>query len=151
MFKEFKNFALKGNVLDLAIGVIIGGAFGKIVSSLVSDLFMPVIGFLTSGISFRDLKVVLKAAVMDGTTVVKPEVALTYGNFIQTTVDFLIVALSIFLFVQLINKAKERFEKKEKAAAAALAADAAVAAAAAAPEKTAEVALLEEIRDLLKK
>jgi large conductance mechanosensitive channel len=140
LMKEFKAFALRGNVLDLAIGVIIGGAFGKIVSSLVGDLFMPVIGWATSGLSFRDLKVVLKAAVMDGTTVVKPEVALTYGNFIQTTVDFLIVALSIFLFIQAINKAKARFEKK-----------AAEEAPAAPPAKADDVVLLEEIRDLLKK
>jgi large conductance mechanosensitive channel len=143
MLKEFKNFALRGNVLDLAIGVIIGGAFGKIVTSLVNDLFMPVIGFLTSGISLRDLKVVLKPALMDGTTVQKPEVALTYGNFIQSTVDFLIIALSIFLFIHLIGKAKARFDKKEKIADEA--------AEAAPPAKTAEVGLLEEIRDLLKK
>jgi large conductance mechanosensitive channel len=143
---EFKNFALRGNVLDLAIGVIIGGAFGKIVSSLVSDLFMPVIGFLTSGVSFRDLKVVLKPAVLDGATVLKPEVALTYGNFLQTTVDFLIVALSIFLFIQLINKAKARMAKKEAAAEAA----AAAATEASPPARTETDVLLEEIRDLLK-
>lgn len=136
MMKEFKAFALRGNVLDLAIGVIIGAAFGKIVSSLVGDIFMPIIGWLTSGLSFRDLKVVLAAA-----TDVKPEVALTYGNFIQTTVDFLIVAFSIFLFVQAINKAKSAFEKKQAAAEAA---------AAPPPAKADDVVLLEEIRDLLK-
>ena len=139
MLKEFKNFALRGNVLDLAVAVIIGGAFGKIVSSLVSDLFMPVIGYLTSGVSFTDLKVVLAPAVMQGITVVKPETALTYGNFIQATVDFLIVALSIFLFIQLIDRTKRHMEKKNSEVAATPVA------------KSAEVLLLEEIRDLLKK
>ena len=142
MLKEFKNFALRGNVMDLPIAVIIGSAFGKIIASLVNDIFMPLIGLLTAGISFRDLKVVLKPAVMDGTTVLSPENALTYGVFIQTTIDFLIVAFSIFLFVQLIAKAKERADRKKKAEAEV---------APAPPPKTAEVLLLEEIRDLLKK
>jgi large conductance mechanosensitive channel len=142
MLKEFKNFALRGNVLDLAIGVIIGAAFGKIISSLVSDIFMPLIGLLTGGVSFTDLKVVLKPAVMDGTTVLSPENALTYGVFIQTTLDFIIVAFSIFLFVQLITKAKERADRKKKAEAEMPAAP---------PPKPDEVVLLEEIRDLLKK
>jgi large conductance mechanosensitive channel len=128
MLKEFKAFALKGNVLDLAIGVIIGGAFGKIVTSLVNDIIMPLVSILLQGISFSDLKYVITPA--EGEVA---EVALNYGMFIQTTVDFVIIAFSIFLFVKLLTKMK----KKEEVAPAPVV-----------PSK--EELLLTEIRDLLK-
>jgi large conductance mechanosensitive channel len=93
--QEFKEFAMKGNVMDMAVGVIIGGAFGKIVSSLVNDLLMPLVGALIGNVDFTTLSATLRQAVMDGETVVKPAVVLHYGNFIQVTVDFLIVAFCI--------------------------------------------------------
>ena len=129
MLKEFKAFALKGNVIDLAVGVIIGGAFGKIVSSLVNDILMPVIGVILGGVSFTDLKYVITPASGD-----IAEVAILYGSFIQATVDFLIIAFSLFLFIKLLSSRK----KKE--------AEAPPAPQAPAPE----VMLLEEIRDLLR-
>lgn len=129
MIKEFKQFALKGNVIDLAVGVIIGGAFGKIVSSLVNDLLMPVIGILLGGINFTDLKLVIRPAVGDAA-----EVAILYGSFLQSVVDFLIVAFSLFLFIKLLTLKK----KKEPEAPPAP------------PAPSQEVVLLEEIRDLLK-
>lgn len=127
MLKEFKEFALKGNVLDLAIGVIIGGAFGKIVSSLVNDIIMPAIGVILGGVSFSDLKYVITSASGD-----VAEVAVLYGAFIQAIIDFLIIALSIFLFVKLLSARKKKEEKVT------------------APPPDLEVVLLEEIRDLLK-
>ena len=130
---EFKTFALKGNVLDLAIGIIIGAAFGKIVSSMVSDIIMPPLGLLIGGVNFTDLKVVLKAAV-DAT---HPAVTWNYGNFLQVTFDFLIVAFSVFLVIKAIVIAK----RKEEAAPAPPAP----------PAPTKEEILLTEIRDLLKK
>jgi large conductance mechanosensitive channel len=129
--KEFREFAVKGNVVDLAVGVIIGGAFGKIVSSFVNDIVMPPLGILIGGVDFKDLKVVLKAAVDEAT----PAVTLNYGAFIQSIFDFTIIAFAIFIAVKGINKMK-----KEEAAAPA---------APAAPPR--EEVLLEEIRDLLKK
>lgn len=129
MFKEFKEFALKGNVIDLAVAVIIGGAFGKIVSSLVNDIIMPAISALLGGISFADLKYVITPASGD-----VAEVAILYGAFIQAIVDFLIIAFSIFLFVKLLSSRK----KKEPEAPPAP------------PAPAPEVVLLEEIRDLLK-
>lgn len=93
--EEFKKFAMRGNVVDMAVGVIIGGAFGKIVTSVVNDLVMPVLGVLVGGVNFTDLKLTLKEAVMDGETVVSPAVTLNYGNFLQSTFDFLIIAFSI--------------------------------------------------------
>ncbi len=128
---EFKSFALKGNVLDLAIGIIIGAAFGKIVSSMVSDLIMPPLGLLIGGVNFTDLKIVLKAAV-DAT---HPAVTWNYGNFLQVTFDFLIVAFSVFLVIKAIVIAK----RKEAPAPPAP------------PAPTKEEILLTEIRDLLKK
>ena len=128
MLKDFKEFAFKGNVLDMAIGVIIGAAFGKIVTSLVSDLIMPIISILTGGINFKDLKLVITPAHGD-----MAENAIAYGSFIQNVVDFLIIAFCIFLFVRLI----EKFKKKEEVKAEA-------------PKKADDVVLLEEIRDLLK-
>lgn len=129
MWKEFKEFAFKGNVIDMAVGVIIGSAFGKIVTSLVNDVIMPLIGVLTAGVKFSDLKIPLTEA-EDGA-------ALMYGNFIQNVVDFFIIAICVFLFVKIINSTKKRFEKPAEEPA---------------PEVKAptEAELLEEIRDLLK-
>ena len=129
MLKEFKEFAFKGNVIDLAVAVIIGGAFGKIVSSLVNDILMPVVGVILGGLNFTNLKYVITPASGD-----VAEVAILYGSFIQSVVDFLIIAFSIFLFIKLIA-----FRKKNEQEAP--------------PATTApnpEVMLLEEIRDLLK-
>lgn len=136
LLKEFKEFAVKGNVVDMAVGIIIGGAFGKIVSSLVNDVIMPPIGKLIGGVNFTDLKVVLSNAVVaDGGEVVKPEVAILYGSFIQTVIDFLIIAFVIFMAIKAINKMKrEKPAEPEKPAA-----------------PPADVQLLTEIRDLLKK
>jgi large conductance mechanosensitive channel len=128
---EFKAFAMKGNVVDLAIGIIIGAAFGKIVSSMVADIIMPPLGLLIGGVNFTDLKVVLKAAV-DAT---HPAVTWNYGNFLQVTFDFLIVAFAVFLVIKAIVASK----RKEEVAPAAL------------PAPTKEEILLTEIRDLLKK
>ena len=139
--KEFQEFAVKGNVMDMAVGVIIGGAFGKIVASLVNDVIMPPLGLIT-GNGFTDLKLVLKpatAAVTDASgNVVTPEVAevaLNYGNFIQNTVDFIIIAFVIFLLIKGMNSLR----KKEEPAPAAPA------------EDPADIARLKEIRDELKK
>lgn len=132
MFKEFKEFAVKGNVIDLAVGVVIGGAFGKIVTSLVNDLIMPLMSVLTGGINFKDLKFVLKEAQGDLSAV-----TLNYGMFIQNIVDFLIISFSIFLFIKLINRLK-----KEKAAEPTKPAEE--------KKPSEEVLLLKEIRDLLK-
>lgn len=131
MLKEFKAFALRGNVMDLAIGVIIGGAFGKIVTSLVNDVVMPLIGLLLGNINLKEMKIVLKVAEGD-----LPESALLYGSFFQNIVDFFLIALSIFFVIKFIN----RFKKKEETVAAV-----------AEPEAPpADVQLLTEIRDLLK-
>ena len=134
MFKEFKEFAVKGNVIDLAVGVIIGGAFGKIVTSLVNDIIMPVLSIILNKVNFGDLKYVIAPAKGD-----VAEVAILYGSFIQSVVDFLIIAFSIFLFVKLISsvKKKEADEEKEKEAEEI-------------PAPSKEVLLLEEIRDLLR-
>ena len=129
MLKEFKAFALKGNVIDLAVGVIIGGAFGKIVSSLVNDILMPVIGVILGGVSFTDLKYVITPASGD-----IAEVAILYGSFIQAIVDFLIIAFSIFLFIKLLSSRKKKEAEVPPAP----------------PAPAPEVVLLEEIRDLLK-
>lgn len=137
-FQEFKEFAVKGNVMDMAIGVVIGGAFGKIVTSLVSDIIMPVISAITGGLSFTDWKWVIREAVMNGEEVVKPEVALTWGNFLQVIFDFIIIALSIFMVVRGINKMKAMHEKPAEPEAPA------------APAGPTQEELLTEIRDLLK-
>lgn len=134
--KDFKEFAMKGNIIDMAVGVIIGGAFGKIVSSLVNDIIMPVISIVTGGDGYKNLKYVIteaKAATADGAAAVE-EVAVNYGIFIQNIIDFLIIAFSIFVALRVIMK----FKKKEAEAPAP------------APEPTAEEKLLTEIRDLLK-
>ncbi len=126
---DFKEFAMKGNIVDMAVGVIIGGAFGAIVTSLVNDIIMPVVSLATGSVSFKDMKYVIQPAAGDAA-----EVALTYGTFIQNIVDFLIIAFSIFIALRFIM----RFKKKEEEAPAP------------APEPTAEEKLLTEIRDLLK-
>ncbi|OOF81049.1 large-conductance mechanosensitive channel protein MscL [Rodentibacter caecimuris] len=125
--KEFREFAMRGNVVDMAVGVIIGGAFGKIVSSLVGDVVMPVLGILTGGVDFKDLKFILEPAKGD-----IPAVTLNYGMFIQNVFDFVIIAFAIFLMVKGINKLKKPVEV-------------------APAEPSNEEKLLTEIRDLLKK
>ena len=111
---EFKEFAVKGNVIDMAVGVIIGGAFGKIVTSLVNDVIMPVIGKITGGISFTDLKYELTAAVIEGGKEITPAVYLNYGQFIQNVVDFLIIAFCIFLMIKGIMKLKRKKRKSQQ-------------------------------------
>lgn len=137
MLKEFKEFAFKGNVVDMAVGVIIGGAFGSLVTSLVNDIIMPIFGFITAGMDFKSLKWVLKEAVMDGTKVIKPETAITYGNFIQIILNFFIIAFSIFVIIKLMSK--NPFKKKVEEAPAPEA-----------PKAPTQEELLTEIRDLLK-
>lgn len=133
--KEFKEFAMRGNVIDLAVGVVIGGAFGKIVTSLVDDLIMPIIGVITGGVDFSQKKIIIKDAVLnpDGTELAAA-VTLNYGNFINVIIQFLIIAFCIFVVIKGINSLK----KKEEEAPAAPAA----------PSN--EEVLLAEIRDLLK-
>jgi large conductance mechanosensitive channel len=137
MLKEFKEFAMKGNVVDMAVGIIIGAAFGKIIASVVSDVIMPPIGVLIGGLSFSDIKNILKDAVTDPATgkVIKEAVAIKIGNFIQTLVDFTIIAFAIFMMVKAMNKISK---KKEEAPAPP-------------PPPSREQELLAEIRDLLKK
>lgn len=129
VIKEFKDFAVKGNVVDLAVGVIIGAAFGKIVSSLVADVVMPILGMLIGGVNFTDLKLKLGAPI-EG----MQQATINYGTFIQTVFDFTIVAFAIFMVVKGINKLKKPAEVAPVA-----------------ETKPADIALLEEIRDLLKK
>lgn len=130
MLKEFKDFAMKGNVVDMAVGIVIGAAFGKIVSSFVKDVLMPPIGMALGGVDFTELKMVLKEAVGETAAV-----TVNYGTFIQTVIDFIIIAFAIFMVVKAMNSMK----KKEEAAPAAP------------PAPSAEVKLLTEIRDSLKK
>ena len=129
MLKEFRDFAMKGNVIDLAVGVIIGGAFGKIVTSLVNDILMPLFGVIIGGINFTDLKYVIKPAVGE-----VAEVAFRYGAFIQSVIDFLIIAFSIFIFIRLLAARKKKEPEAESLP----------------PEPSKEAILLQEIRDLLK-
>ncbi|MBO5733448.1 MAG: large-conductance mechanosensitive channel protein MscL [Clostridia bacterium] len=109
MWKEFKDFAFKGNVIDMAVGVVIGSAFGKIVTSLVNDIITPLIGLITGGTDLKNLKYVFTPATEE-----VAESALNYGMFLQNIIDFLIIAFSIFMFVKMINIAKKKFEKKEE-------------------------------------
>ena len=134
IIQEFKKFAIRGNVVDMAVGVIIGGAFGKIVSSIVNDLIMPTIGVIIGGVNFTDLKLTLKKAVMEGDKVVSPAVTINYGNFLQTTLDFLIIAIAVFLLIKTINALNKKKEESTKAPVA----------------PPADIQLLTEIRDLLK-
>jgi large conductance mechanosensitive channel len=135
MLKEFWDFAVKGNAFDLAIGFIIGAAFGKIVSSIVNDIIMPPIGALLGGVTFTSLKLTLKPASIDAMGKSIEAVTLNYGNFLQTTLDFMIIALCVFMLVKMINNFKKREEDKKAKSV----------------EPTPEVRLLGEIRDLLKK
>ena len=137
MWKDFKAFAMQGNVMDMAIGVIIGGAFGKIVTSLVSDIIMPILGILTGGINFSNLKLILKEAEIDSTgKIISPENAINYGVFLDTILNFFIIAFCIFMVIRLLQRAKNKLikaqeeEEKEK--------------------KPSVEDLLGEIRDLLK-
>ena len=144
LLQEFKTFALKGNVVDMAVGVIISGAFGKIVTSLVNDVIMPPIGYLTGGVDFKDLKWVIQEAVeATDTTAAIAEVSLKYGAFVQQIIDFLIIAVSVFAMIKLINKLSSLRKKEEEEAVA-------EPAPAPEPEPTKEEVLLAEIRDLLK-
>lgn len=143
-FADFKAFAMKGNIIDMAVGVVVGGAFGKIVTSFVADIITPLLGILLGNMSVADLKWVIKPEVtelVDGVaTVVEPELAMTYGNFIQNIIDFLIIALSIFIVLRIIMSVKKAFEKKKEEEAAA----------APPPAPSEELVTLREIRDLLK-
>lgn len=130
MMQEFKKFAMRGNVVDMAVGIIIGAAFGKIVSSFVSDVLMPPIGLLLGGVDFTNLTVILKEATEE-----VEAVTLNYGVFILTIIDFLIIAFTIFMVIRAMNNLKRKEEEKP----------------AAPPEPPADVILLTEIRDLLKK
>lgn len=143
-FKEFKEFINKGNVVDMAVGVVIATAFGNITKSLVSDIIMPLVGLLTGGVSVSDLKYVLVAEQLDPETgaVLVAENAVKYGQFIQFIVDFLIIAFAVFVFVKALNTAKNIRLKKEE--------EAKVEEPAPEPEPSAEEKLLTEIRDLLK-
>lgn len=134
IIQEFKKFAIRGNVVDMAVGVIIGGAFGKIVSSIVNDLIMPTIGVIIGGVNFTDLKLTLKKAVMEGDKIISPAVTINYGNFLQTTLDFLIIAIAVFLLIKAINALNKKKEETTKAPIA----------------PPADIQLLTEIRDLLK-
>ena len=129
MMSEFKSFAMRGNVVDMAVGIVIGGAFGKIVSSFVNDVLMPPIGMLIGGVDFSDLAIVLKAATDEAEAV-----TMKYGMFIQTLLDFLIIAFAIFMVVKAMNAMKKKEEEKP----------------AEPPKPSAEVELLTEIRDSLK-
>jgi large conductance mechanosensitive channel len=133
---EFKEFVAKGNVVDLAVGVVIGAAFGKIVTSFVEDIIMPPIGILIGGVNFADLKIIIQQAGIDAAGKVIPPVSINYGNFIQVAISFTIIALAIFTFV---IKPMNAMKKKDAAAPPPP------------PAPTKEVVLLSEIRDLLKK
>ena len=131
LIKEFKEFSIKGNAIDLAVGVIIGAAFGKIIASVVADILMPPIGLLLGGVDFKTIVITLKDAVLDpATNVLNPAVTINIGLFLQAVLDFVIIAFVLFLIIKAINN----FKKKEEAA----------------PAPTAEETLLKEIRDILK-
>jgi large conductance mechanosensitive channel len=136
MLKEFKDFAMKGNLVDMAVAFVMGAAFGKIVSAFINGMVMPIVGVLTTGIDFKDLKIVLSEAQLDAAgKVIKPEAALMYGDFITVFIDFIIVAFVMFLVVKAMIKAKKKQEEVPSAP----------------PAPTKEQELLSEIRDLLKK
>lgn len=138
MWNDFKKFAFKGNIIDMAVGVIIGGAFGKIVTALVNNIITPLISILTGKTNFTELKWVISEAVKDAEgNVTVAENALMYGNFIQSVIDFFIIAFCIFIFLRIITKAKSKFEKKQEPAPEA-------------PKGPTQEELLAEIRDLLK-
>ena len=136
MMQEFKEFAMRGNVVDMAVGIIIGGAFGKIISSFVADVLMPPIGTLLGGTDFTSFKLVLKEGVMEAGKVVSAPVTINYGNFIQVTIDFLIIAFAIFMMIKAMNSMKKKEEQPAEMVT---------------PPPSPEEKLLAEIRDLLKK
>jgi large conductance mechanosensitive channel len=141
VFQEFKKFAMRGNVIDMAVGIIIGGAFGSVVKSLVDDVIMPPIGILTSGVDFRNLRWVIEPAVKDpanAAVVVKPEVSINYGSFINNVITFMIVAWAVFLLVKAMNAAEARLRLGEVSPTEA-------------PPPPEDIILLREIRDELKK
>ena len=141
-FEEFKAFAMRGNVLDMAVGVVIGGAFGKITTSLVNDIIMPIVSMLTGGVDFSQWKLVLKEAVLDASgAVTSAEVAVNFGNLISVVVDFLIIAFAVFCMVKAINKMHDKLSRPEPEAEPEPEKE---------PEPTKEELLLAEIRDLLK-
>ncbi|MDR1974641.1 MAG: large-conductance mechanosensitive channel protein MscL [Bacteroidales bacterium] len=140
---QFKEFAMRGNVIDMAVGIIIGGAFGKIVSSIVTDIIMPPVGLLIGNMDFSKMKWVMKEAVEESGKIITPEVTLNYGEFINTIINFIIIAFSIFIVIRTINKVEERAKhliegdtNKDEATPP--------------PPPTNEEVLLTEIRDLLK-
>ena len=137
MWKDFKAFLMRGNVIDLATAVVIGAAFGKIVTALVDHIIMPCIGMLTSGVDFANMKYVLQAGEVNGLgEVVKEEVAIGYGVLINAVIEFIIIAFAIFIVLRIMNKAKDKMAKKKEEE----------------PEETPkDIELLTEIRDLLKK
>ena len=134
IFREFKDFAMRGNMIDMAVGIIIGGGFGKLVSSLVNDILMPPIGVLLGNVNYTDLKITLKRAYMNADGVDMPAVTINYGNFTQTLIDFIIVAFCIFMVVKGINKLRSLSKEKTESEV----------------EPTKEEQLLTEIRDILK-
>ena len=135
IIKEFKDFAVKGNMIDMAVGIIIGAAFGKVVSSLVNDILMPPLGMLIGGLDFSDFKATLKAGEVNDAGEAINAVTINYGMFIQSLIDFLIIALVIFLVIKAMNQLKKKEEAKPTVP----------------PAPTTQEVLLEEIRDLLKK
>ena len=139
-FEEFKAFAMRGNVVDMAVGVVIGGAFGKITTSIVNDIIMPLISILTGGVDFSNWKIVLKAAVAGADGAIDPatEVAIKYGSFLATILDFIIIAFAVFCLIKFLNGLHRKKEEEAPAAPPAP------------PEPSAEEKLLTEIRDLLK-
>ena len=137
-FEEFKQFAMRGNVIDLAVGVVIGGAFGKITTSLVNDIIMPLISMITGGIDFSEWKWVLKEAVLDETGAeIAAAVSVNFGNLVAVIIDFIIIAFAIFCMIKTLNKLQRKKEEEPAAPPAP-------------PEPSAEEKLLTEIRDLLK-
>ena len=143
-FKEFKAFITRGNVFDMAIGLIIATAFNKIVSSMVNDILMPLVTYATGAASLKDLSITLREAVNPATGLVEPTLTWAYGNFLQTVIDFLIIALSVFVMIKLVNKLSNLRKKEEEAQPEPEPAPAPE------PEPTKEEVLLAEIRDILK-
>ena len=138
LLDEFKQFAMRGNVVDMAVGIIIGGAFGKIVSSFVSDVIMPPLGILIGGVNFTDLKITIKSQIVDAAgTVVNPAVTINYGNFIQVVFDFIIIAFAIFAMIKIMNNLNRKNVEEQVPATP--------------PPPPADIQLLSEIRDILKK
>lgn len=142
IFQEFKEFISKGNVMDMAVGVIIGTAFTKIVNSVVSDIIMPALGLLTGNVDFADLKIVLAEADIQGETVVKEELAIRYGVFLDALLNFLLIAICVFAVVKIINTIKEKAAALKKEEEEAPKEE---------PKPDPQIVLLTEIRDLLKK